>query len=66
MPNETNAASKKVESCDHTELQQCLLKNNNDRSKCMKEWEDFQKACREKSKKVTLGAKECDSEVCYR
>ncbi|TPX58622.1 hypothetical protein PhCBS80983_g03005 [Powellomyces hirtus] len=34
--------------CDSRELQECLQKNNGDRSKCLKEWEDFKKACMEK------------------
>lgn len=41
-------AGKKAESCDYTPLKACLDKNNNDRSKCLKEWDEFQKACREK------------------
>jgi hypothetical protein len=41
-------AGKKAESCDYKPLQECLAKNNNDRSKCLKEWDDFQRACREK------------------
>jgi hypothetical protein len=39
---------KKAESCDYNPLKACLDKNNNDRSKCLKEWDEFQKACREK------------------
>lgn len=39
---------KKTESCDYNPLKQCLEKNNNDRSKCTKEWDEFQRACREK------------------
>ncbi|OAD68916.1 hypothetical protein PHYBLDRAFT_149919 [Phycomyces blakesleeanus NRRL 1555(-)] len=41
----------KKESCDSTPLQQCLLANNNDQTKCRKEWDDFQRKCREKQKK---------------
>jgi hypothetical protein len=41
-------SGKKAESCDYKPLQECLAKNNNDRSKCLKEWDDFQRACREK------------------
>ncbi|KAF1801134.1 hypothetical protein V8B55DRAFT_1529337 [Mucor lusitanicus] len=45
-------AGKKAESCDYTPLKACLDKNNNDRSKCLKEWDEFQKACREKKQKA--------------
>lgn len=38
----------KAESCDYNPLKECLAKNDNDRSKCMKEWDEFQRACREK------------------
>lgn len=34
-------------SCDHKALKECLDRNNGDRSKCMKEWEDFQRSCAE-------------------
>jgi hypothetical protein len=40
------AAGNKVQSCDHKPLQECLAKNNNERSKCMKEWNEFQEQCR--------------------
>jgi hypothetical protein len=40
------STSNKVQSCDHKPLQECLKKNNNDRSKCMKEWNEFQEQCR--------------------
>ncbi|KAK9716936.1 hypothetical protein K7432_006572 [Basidiobolus ranarum] len=47
------AKSTKVEApCDYSELQECLAKNRGDRSKCLKEWEAFQKACAEKKKKT--------------
>lgn len=52
-------AGKKAESCDYTPLKACLDKNNNDRSKCLKEWDEFQKACREK-KYVLLQAFHCN------
>ncbi|KAG2220488.1 hypothetical protein INT45_011492 [Circinella minor] len=45
---DTNNTHRNV-SCDYKPLQECLLKNNNDRSQCMKEWQDFQQACREKN-----------------
>ncbi|KAI9095618.1 hypothetical protein DFS34DRAFT_651404 [Phlyctochytrium arcticum] len=35
--------------CDSRELQECLQKNNGDRSKCQAEWEAFRKACSEKA-----------------
>jgi hypothetical protein len=35
----------KVKACDSEALRVCLERNNNDRSKCMKEWEDFKRAC---------------------
>lgn len=34
-------------SCDHKALKECLDRNNGDRSKCIKEWEDFQRSCAE-------------------
>ncbi|CAH3111008.1 unnamed protein product [Porites lobata] len=36
-----------VSSCDHQALKECLDRNNGDRSKCIKEWEDFQRSCAE-------------------
>ncbi len=39
---------KKNPSCDYVPLKECLAKNNNDSSKCLKEWEEFQRACRER------------------
>ncbi|KAI8369502.1 uncharacterized protein BYT42DRAFT_584699 [Radiomyces spectabilis] len=56
---EPTSPSKKVEACDHKPLQECLLRNNNDRSKCMKEWEDFQRACREKAQKKNQECQAC-------
>ncbi|ORX62101.1 hypothetical protein DM01DRAFT_1072234 [Hesseltinella vesiculosa] len=44
--------------CDYKPLQECLLKNNNDRSKCVKEWDDFQQACRKQ--------KQQDCEACQK
>ncbi|KAI8882081.1 hypothetical protein K501DRAFT_221820 [Backusella circina FSU 941] len=51
-------SGKKVDSCDYKPLQECLAKNSNDRSKCLKEWDDFQRACREKQK---ASNKECEA-----
>ncbi|KAI7875954.1 hypothetical protein K492DRAFT_172950 [Lichtheimia hyalospora FSU 10163] len=48
MPSTTD--NNRNATCDYKPLQECLLKNNNDRSKCMKEWQEFQQACREKKK----------------
>ncbi|KAI8817166.1 uncharacterized protein EV422DRAFT_571006 [Fimicolochytrium jonesii] len=31
--------------CDSQPLKQCLDRNNGDRSKCLKEWEDFKREC---------------------
>ncbi|XP_078361215.1 uncharacterized protein LOC144645498 [Oculina patagonica] len=39
-------------SCDHQALKECLDRNNGDRSKCMKEWEDFQRSCAENKRKL--------------
>ncbi|ORZ19323.1 hypothetical protein BCR42DRAFT_409575 [Absidia repens] len=51
MSEQTKQTTAKVVApCDHRPLQECLLKNNNDRSKCMKEWNDFQQACQRKKK----------------
>ena len=45
----TQQAHRKVvmPTCDHQALKECLDRNNGDRSKCMKEWEDFQRSCAE-------------------
>lgn len=32
-------------SCDYEALQTCLKKNNGDRMKCLKEWEEFKVNC---------------------
>ncbi|KAI8072929.1 hypothetical protein BC940DRAFT_291951 [Gongronella butleri] len=45
-PQQQHLSPSRSAPCDHKPLQECLLKNNNDRSKCMKEWEEFQQACR--------------------
>ena len=37
--------------CDHEPLKRCLDENNGDRSKCQKEWEEFQRACSSGAKK---------------
>ncbi|KAI8897894.1 hypothetical protein BC833DRAFT_526557 [Globomyces pollinis-pini] len=37
--------------CDSKPLQKCLEINNGDRSKCIKEWEEFKTACSNKVKK---------------
>ncbi|KAI9221153.1 hypothetical protein BC828DRAFT_90113 [Blastocladiella britannica] len=31
--------------CDYEPLKKCLAENNNDRSKCRKEWDEFRAAC---------------------
>ncbi|ORZ02801.1 hypothetical protein BCR43DRAFT_449830 [Syncephalastrum racemosum] len=49
--------------CDHKPLQECLLKNNNDRSKCLKEWNDFQQQCKEKKLQAGQSTKQ-DCEAC--
>ncbi|CAH3199329.1 unnamed protein product [Porites evermanni] len=41
-----------VSSCDHQALKECLDRNNGDRSKCIKEWEDFQRSCAENKRKL--------------
>ncbi|KAG0163627.1 hypothetical protein DFQ30_011253 [Apophysomyces sp. BC1015] len=51
---------KKAVSCDYKPLQECLAKNNNDRAKCMKEWDEFQRACREK-KQLANDTTECEA-----
>ncbi|KAI9299417.1 hypothetical protein BJ944DRAFT_253852 [Cunninghamella echinulata] len=56
--SEKNATISKGSPCDYKPLQECLIKNNNDRSKCMKEWNDFQEACKRKRKE--------DCEVCQK
>ena len=38
-------------SCDYQALKDCLEKNRGDRSKCVKEWEEFQRSCAEKNKR---------------
>ncbi|KAI9284097.1 hypothetical protein BC943DRAFT_361444 [Umbelopsis sp. AD052] len=53
----STTTSNKVQSCDHKPLQECLKKNNNDRSKCMKEWNEFQEQCR-RAKQASKG-EEC-------
>ncbi|OZJ05958.1 hypothetical protein BZG36_01184 [Bifiguratus adelaidae] len=37
-----------IPACDYKPLQECLRNNNNDQSKCRKEWEEFREACRAK------------------
>lgn len=39
-----------VPSCDHQALKECLDRNSGDRSKCMKEWEEFQRSCAENNR----------------
>jgi hypothetical protein len=34
-----------VAACDSQPLKACLERNNNDRSKCLAEWEAFKRAC---------------------
>ncbi|KAI9281993.1 hypothetical protein BY458DRAFT_498618 [Sporodiniella umbellata] len=53
--------TEKNSSCDYTQLQECLAKNSNDRSKCLREWEEFQRACREKKQ---LSNDKSDCEAC--
>ncbi|KAI9020407.1 hypothetical protein DFJ74DRAFT_707470 [Hyaloraphidium curvatum] len=31
--------------CDYEPLQKCLAANKGDRTKCLKEWDDFKRAC---------------------
>lgn len=37
-------------SCDHQALKECLDRNFGDKSKCLKEWEEFQRSCAEKKR----------------
>ncbi|RCH80864.1 hypothetical protein CU097_004354 [Rhizopus azygosporus] len=46
--------------CDYVPLKECLAKNNNDRSKCLKEWNEFQQACRQR-KQATNDKSECEA-----
>ncbi|ORX77581.1 hypothetical protein K493DRAFT_321353 [Basidiobolus meristosporus CBS 931.73] len=55
--NSTKAAAP----CDYSELQECLAKNKGDRSKCLKEWEAFQKACAEKKKQMNPSSETCEA-----
>ncbi|KAI8990091.1 hypothetical protein BDB01DRAFT_848183 [Pilobolus umbonatus] len=52
------STKQKVASCDFNPLKECLEKNNNDRSQCMKEWNEFQRACKEK-KQLSKDKSEC-------
>ncbi|KAI9202304.1 uncharacterized protein BJ171DRAFT_182893 [Polychytrium aggregatum] len=38
-----------VQVCDYKPLRECLDKHQGDRSKCLKEWEEFKTACSGKS-----------------
>ncbi|KAG2204036.1 uncharacterized protein EV154DRAFT_565149 [Mucor mucedo] len=53
---------RKVE-CDYNPLKACLEANNNDRAKCIKEWDEFQRACREKKQ---LANDKSDCEACQK
>ncbi|CAO3619023.1 unnamed protein product [Cunninghamella blakesleeana] len=46
--SEVTLPTQKTTPCDYKPLQECLIKNNNDCSKCMKEWNEFQEACKRK------------------
>ncbi|KAJ2380005.1 hypothetical protein GGI05_006450, partial [Coemansia sp. RSA 2603] len=49
-----------VSLCDYEPLQRCLKANSGDRSKCMKEWKEFQEACQQK-KRAQKGSSECEA-----
>ena len=36
--------------CDYQPLKDCLEQNKGDRTKCAKEWEEFQKSCAERKR----------------
>ena len=39
------AEATKAGACDSEPLRRCLERNNNDRSKCEREWAEFRAAC---------------------
>ncbi|KAG0245253.1 Stomatin-like protein 2, mitochondrial [Actinomortierella wolfii] len=62
QPTPTSSSATKSSSstqvCDSEPLRLCLEKNNGDRSKCLKEWEEFKAAC--SAKKRTYATKYTD------